>query len=120
MFGVYHYAVDQGRIRLPPRCRERFREGIGLYTVGTWLAGFPGVSGEAKVVSKLDARGRLAIPPELRSFAGIVDTVVVIASDDYIELWGERNWALELLETEVPTLKDGMTWASQRNLRASM
>jgi DNA-binding transcriptional regulator/RsmH inhibitor MraZ len=97
MFGVYHYAVDQGRITLPPRCRERFREGIALYSLGRWLAGFPGVSDEAKVVFKLDARGRLAIPPELRSFAGIVDTVVVvIAGDDYIELWGERNWALEL------------------------
>ena len=76
--------------------------------MGRWLAGFPVVSDEAKVVSKLDARGRLAIPPELRSFAGIVDTVVVIAGDDYIELWGERNWALELLETEA-NLKDGMT-----------
>ena len=45
---------------------------------------------------KLD-RGRITIPQILRELAGIQDSVVILfGDDDYLELWGETSWLLEM------------------------
>ena len=98
MLGEYHYRVDCNRVCLPPRCRERFRQGITLCYVPEdgCLAGWARIP-ENLSLTTLDSRGRITIPQKLREMAGIQDTVVILLDgEDYLELWGEKNWQSEL------------------------
>lgn len=39
-----------------------------------------------------DAQGRVLVQPELRSYAGITDQVVVAGRGRWVELWDARRW----------------------------
>ena len=42
--------------------------------------------------SKLDAQGRIIVPGNLLSYAGIEKEVTVIGAGDHIEIWNTQNW----------------------------
>ena len=46
----------------------------------------------------IGSRGRITIPAKLREHAEIEAVVVIVAADDYFELWGEKHWDLEKKE----------------------
>ena len=39
-----------------------------------------------------DAQGRLAIPPQLRGYAGLEGDVVVNGAINHLEIWDARKW----------------------------
>ena len=49
------------------------------------------VFGEAADID-LDAQGRILLPPELRTYAGIEREVVVVGVHGSIELWSPERW----------------------------
>jgi len=58
----------------------------------------------------LDGKGRLTIPQILRELAGIKDTVVILFDeDDYLELWGETSWLLEMASALVDSSRYGQS-----------
>jgi MraZ protein len=42
--------------------------------------------------SKLDTQGRIIVPTNLLSYAGIEKDVTVIGAGDHIEIWNTNNW----------------------------
>ncbi len=42
--------------------------------------------------SKLDSQGRIIIPTNLLSYAGIDKEITVIGAGDHVEIWNTNNW----------------------------
>jgi len=42
--------------------------------------------------SKLDSQGRIIVPTNLLSYAGIEKDITVIGAGDHIEIWNTNNW----------------------------
>ncbi|MCM8759614.1 MAG: division/cell wall cluster transcriptional repressor MraZ [Candidatus Omnitrophica bacterium] len=42
--------------------------------------------------SKIDRQGRIALPQNLSSYAGLVGDVVIIGVGERLEIWAENNW----------------------------
>jgi MraZ protein len=42
--------------------------------------------------SKLDSQGRIIVPANLLSYAGIEKEVTVIGAGDHVEIWNTANW----------------------------
>jgi len=42
--------------------------------------------------SKLDSQGRIIVPTNLLSYAGIEKEITVIGAGDHIEIWNTTNW----------------------------
>ena len=111
--GEYSYKVDKhGRTTMPPMLRQRTGGRVMLiyYPKHRCIGGYPsrlarqpfdrGTSIEhtAYDISErsIGSRGRITIPAKLREYAEIEVVVVIVAEDDYFELWGEKNWKLEI------------------------
>ena len=117
MLAEYHYKLDRGRIPIPPRCRHRFQDGIILYYMPEedFIAGcaahfMVAENGKPLFQCDLDGRGRFTIPEILRALAGIKDTVVILFDeDDYLELWGETSWLLEVAGALVDSSRYGQS-----------
>jgi MraZ protein len=121
-FGEYEYKVDEkGRIPLPPRFRAHLKDGVVLtqgvekcitvYPVSEWKKLAASFTGGTVTRSKLrqlnralfatasylslDGQGRISLPPSLRESSEIVDEVVVIGANNYLELWNSIHWEEE-------------------------
>lgn len=46
--------------------------------------------------SSLDKQGRIMLPPRLREYAGIKDSVIIISQGDYFELWDKEKGEKEI------------------------
>ncbi len=123
--GEFEYRVDEkGRVPIPPRFRtdELKKDGlvlcpgmekcITIYSHTEWKKLADSITtGSSIVPSKLrklnraifatafntemDAQGRIILPVQLRSHAGIEDEVVVAGANNYIELWSKAQWTSE-------------------------
>ncbi|MFH1662334.1 MAG: division/cell wall cluster transcriptional repressor MraZ [Chloroflexota bacterium] len=129
-FGEYEYKIDEkGRIPLPPRFRTHLKDGVVLipgvekcitvYPVSEWKKVATSFTGGTVTRSKLrqlnralfatasylslDGQGRISLPASLRENAEIVDEVVVIGTNNYLELWNSVHW-----EEEKATSKEQM------------
>ena len=117
--GEYRHAVDdKGRIAVPSRFRAQL---AGNVVVAWWLdaclAIFPMAAWEvlaAKVASlpmtdpsarllqrrlfsgafetELDRQGRVLVPQNLRSVAGLESEALVLGSQDHAEIWAPARW----------------------------
>lgn len=118
----YYSKVDrQGRVTIPLPYRQMVGDKamLLLTTEERYIAGSP-----SKIVKhylndelrsertagnvfeqRLDSRGRITIPAKLREHAEIESVVVIVALDDYFELWGKRHWEFE--KAEVTRLAEG-------------
>ena len=47
-----------------------------------------------------DGQGRIALPANLKEYAQIADSVVIVGANDYIEIWKPEMWQTEKLEAE--------------------
>jgi len=95
--GEYHYRLDRGRLVIPPPLRPLFKEGISFHLLKEGcLAGISSRKG-----APVDGRGRVTVSSKLRQLAGIKDQAVVVFLDNYMEVWGEKNWELELNISQV-------------------
>jgi len=118
-YGNHEHAVDpKGRVILPARFREPFRDGAFLTKLpegclGVWTPQEfdrrtaamleKGRQGQAeRNVARVwaagafevaaDAQGRLAIPPQLRAYAALEGDVVVNGAINHVEIWNARKW----------------------------
>lgn len=44
------------------------------------------------VDSKLDSQGRIVVPANLLSYAGLEKNITVIGAGDHVEIWSTENW----------------------------
>ncbi len=118
-FGEFDHSLDaKGRVILPAEFRDRLEDGGYITKVDRCLAIFPEdefkeVALRAKETARLgpkernaarlfaagtrriqpDRQGRVAIPANLRAFAGLEREVKINGSINRIELWDPARWA---------------------------
>ena len=121
-FSEFQYKVDEkGRVPVPPRFRRELKEGVVLtpgveecivaYPLAEWRKLATTLTTGSVSPSKLrrlnraifatafslsiDGQGRLALPIPLREYAGIEDEVVIIGTNNCLELWNKEQWEAE-------------------------
>ncbi len=118
--GTYRRAIDdKQRVAIPKPLREALSgqdlfvvpgtdRSLALYTaktleqIGNALSKLSPAAPETRSFNRLfyaqahpaeiDKQGRLRIPPELASLAGLSSEVVIIGVRDKVELWDSANW----------------------------
>jgi len=117
--GTFEHSLDsKGRVILPSKFRAAFEHGgyltkyhegcLALWTPEEFEkqldANQAGASAqpEERNLSRLfsagtaevevDRQGRMAIPPRLRTFAGLTGDVLVIGATERVELWDPARW----------------------------
>jgi MraZ protein len=127
--GTFECRMDrQGRVPIPSAFRRKiedagdtfvltfFDDAIAGYPRGTWLSlekqvlSLPAFSKKARSLSRvlasrahesrLDAQGRILVPPALRKLAGLDRDVVVIGAMDRFEIWPRAKWSSFANEAE--------------------
>ena len=127
--GSFDCRMDrQGRVAIPSAFRRKiedsgdsfvltfFDDAIAGYPRGTWqslekqVLALPAFSKKARALSRvlasrahetrLDAQGRLLVPPALRRLAGLERDVVVIGAMDRFEIWPRARWTSFASEAE--------------------
>ncbi len=120
--GEYEYKVDEkGRAPIPPRFKDELKDGVVLtrgpepcivaYSVPAWTKLAAGLTGGTMPASKsrrlnralfagafkiqIDGQGRIALPTQLREYAGIGDDLVIAGANNYLELWDKQAWEAE-------------------------
>ena len=135
--GTYEYRIDEkGRTSLPPRFRDDLRQGmvmtqglekcVTVYSLEEWQKISDQMAAQSANRSKarrmgrftfatafmadLDAQGRVAIPTQLRKYAGIDDVAVVAGVNHCFEIWSKENWEAEsgLMENEAWQISEGI------------
>ena len=121
-YGEFDYKIDEkGRVPIPPRFRNALKDGVVLapstekcitaYTIPEWkklsttLTSSPLTRSKMRRLNralfatafstKVDNQGRIAIPAPLREHAEIVDEVVVVGANTYLEIWNRIHWEEE-------------------------
>ncbi len=122
--GTFDYAMDErGRLPLPPRYRDVFRDGIVLsqgspdrcVRISTQLAFSQQASdytAESPLHRKgrtlrrvlfgrtydaeLDKQNRVLIPAPLREYAGLTAKVLVVGNGEYLEVWAPDEYEAEM------------------------
>jgi MraZ protein len=125
--GTSEYAMDErGRVPLPPKYRDAFREGIVLsqgspdpclriYTQSSfeaqareWTA-MSAMRRKGRDLRKLfsrsfevelDKQNRILIPAPLRSYAGLEGKVIVIGAGECLEIWAPDAYAREMARVD--------------------
>ncbi len=121
-FGEFDYKIDEkGRVPIPPRFRRELKEGVVLtqgiekcitaYPLDEWKNLATTLTSGSLTRSKLrrlnraifatafstnlDGQGRVALPVPLREYAEIVNEVVIVGANKYLELWNQVHWEEE-------------------------
>lgn len=127
--GTYPYKVDEkGRMPLPRKFREQLKKEKGgvltkgvdkcidVYSLISWNKYIKGITSRKKsprdqrklnraifvnVFSlRFDGQGRIALPAELRDYAEIIGSAIVIGCGNYIEIWNEELGKVAITEAE--------------------
>ncbi len=126
--GTFDYAMDErGRLPLPPRYREAFRDGIVLsqgspdkclrvYTEAAFTALASEYTAESplhrvgrdlravffsrSVHAELDKQNRILIPGPLREYAGLSAKVLVVGAGEYLEIWSPASYETEMARVD--------------------
>jgi len=132
LMGTYSHSLDaKGRLIVPARIREelgdifiltRNQDGcLSLYPKHEWdlfkekLEQLPKISSEAarrlrrfyfgnSLEMEIDKQGRVLIPVEFRSFAGLTRDITLVGVDDHAEIWDEAKWNLYNENTDLSAL----------------
>ena len=121
-FGEFDYKIDEkGRVLIPPRFRRELKDGvvvapgiekcITVYTLSEWKKLATTLTSSSVTPNKLrrlyraifasafntsiDGQGRVALPAVLREHAEIVEEVVVVGANTYLEIWNKVHWEEE-------------------------
>ena len=85
MFGKYKHTLDpKGRLFVPAKLREEL--GSAFY-VARSLDPCLTVYTEVNVRCEPDKQGRILLPAELRGYAGLKDSAVILGFGDKAEIW---------------------------------
>jgi len=135
--GEYEYRIDaKGRVAIPPKFRGEFWDGIVLarglerciiaYPPPIWkemaekFSTLPIARSKDRRIARvmfgtafnleLDEQGRIILPPPLREYAGIKDTVVIVGLNNYLEIWSKELWEeeLALMDEQAWQIAEGM------------
>lgn len=117
--GRHRHSLDtKGRLAIPARFRDELAGGVvltrgidrclSLYPMVEWeplaakVNALPLSDPDARAFRRLvfseavdlvpDGQGRILLPPELRTYAGIERDVVVIGVNAYLEIWSPERW----------------------------
>ena len=117
MTGEYQHTIDsKGRIFVPAKLREQLGSEfyvtismdkcLSLYSGESWKQFSERVNAMTYVqqrrmrplfvyASRLerDAQGRILLPQNLRSFAGLTKNVTIVGCNNHAELWDSEEWA---------------------------
>lgn len=118
---------ERGRLPLPPRYRDAFREGIvlsqgspdkclRLYTEAAFTALASEYTAESalrrmgrdlrsvffsrSVHAELDKQNRILIPGPLREYAGLSAKVLVVGAGEYLEIWSPASYEAEMTRVD--------------------
>jgi transcriptional regulator MraZ len=122
--GTFDYAMDErGRVPLPPRYRDAFRDGVvlsqgspdrclRLFTPEAFERQASELTQESAWRRRgrdarkaffsrshpveLDKQNRILIPAGLRSYAGLSGTVLLIGAGEYLEIWSPDAYEAEM------------------------
>ena len=121
-FGEFVYKIDEkGRVPVPPKFRSELGEGVVLtpgvekcitaYPLEEWKELAATFTTGPITLSKLrklnraifatafhlniDGQSRIALPYQLRDYAGIKDEAVIAGANNYFELWNKEQWEEE-------------------------
>ena len=135
--GEYEHKIDpKGRVAIPPKFRGEFWEGIVLgrgldrciiaYPPPLWKEvsdkyhPLPTALSKERRMSRtifapsfnleLDEQGRVVLPPPLRQYAEIKETVIIAGINNYLEIWSKELWEEEqaLMEEQAWQIAEGM------------
>lgn len=126
--GTFDYAMDErGRLPLPPRYRDAFRDGVVLsqgspdrclrvYTEAAFTAlaseylaesamrragrDLRSVFFSRSVHAELDKQNRILIPAPLREYAGLSAKVTVVGAGEYLEIWSPPTYEAEMTRVD--------------------
>jgi MraZ protein len=120
--GEFEYRLDEkGRMPFPPKFRPYFKDGIivapspekclSVYTIAEWKKMADSLASGGLSPSKLrkinralfatafhtslDGQGRVSLPPKLREYAGLGEDIIVVGTNNMIELWDKAAWETE-------------------------
>jgi MraZ protein len=120
--GEFEYRIDEkGRMPIPPRFRPYFKDGVivapspdkclTVYTIPDWKKMAEGLQASSLPPSKkrkaeralfataflttIDGQGRISLPSPLREYAALGEDIVVVGTNDRIELWDKAAWDAE-------------------------
>jgi MraZ protein len=126
-FGEFSYTIDdKGRVVVPPAFRDFVDDGMVItrgmegclyvFPMSAWhrieerLTELPLTDPSARSFvrffysgasrAKLDAAGRVTLPPSLREFAQAAGNVVVAGAPNRLEIWSESRWHAILAEVQ--------------------
>jgi len=121
-FGEFDYRIDEkGRVPIPTRFRRALKEGVVLtqgiekcvtaYPLDEWKNLAATLTSGSITPSKMrrlsraifatafsiniDGQGRVTIPVPLREYAEIVNEVVIVGANTYLEIWNKAHWEEE-------------------------
>ena len=126
-YGTHEHTIDdKNRLTLP----AKFRDGLGgdvvlvrgidrtvdVYPRKSWessverITDLDSLTREARemkrfvfsgaTVAEVDKQGRVLVPPDLASHAGLGKDVAVVGVHDHIEIWGRPEWAAHVSAIE--------------------
>ena len=126
--GTFDYAMDErGRLPLPPRYRDAFREGVVLsqgspdrclrvYSEAAFTALASEYMAESalrragrdlrsiffsrSVHAELDKQNRILIPAPLREYAGLSGKISVVGAGEYLEIWSPTSYEAEMARVD--------------------
>jgi len=126
-FGRYEHSLDdKGRVILPSKFRAPFEHGgyltayqdgcLSLWTPEEFETQMQAMQERAKEGRsdrnlvrlwastshelEIDRQGRMAIPAQLREYAGLEGDVLVLGAIDRVELWNRASWEEKVLPEE--------------------
>lgn len=93
--------LDRSLMVLPEREWEAFTEKlVGAPQTNKQLRAYQRMVFSAAVDQTPDKQGRISIPAELRTYAGLAGEVRVIGNRDHLEIWDPTAWDTYLEEQE--------------------
>ncbi len=127
LLGEYEYKVDnKGRLPLPPKFRQEFKEGMVLtrgmeecivvyktsefeklaanYTTDKFansrMRRLNRFTFGHSFDQEMDAQGRIALPASLKEFAKIGDKAMIVGANNCFEIWNPEKLAAEQNEAQ--------------------
>jgi MraZ protein len=116
-----HNLDEKGRLALPARYRDELRDGVVItrgfdncllvYPMAAWAPLAERVSAlsigdpDVRLLRRmlfanatdlmLDRQGRILVPAELRTHAGLEREAIVVGMHSFIEIWSPEGWAAQ-------------------------
>ena len=89
-FGRYDYTIDaKGRLNFPAKFRDAMGES---FVVLEWVDNCLFVLPLPEVEKLAEKLGRILLPAELRSYAGLEKDVTIIGNRNHAEIWATDVW----------------------------